>query len=109
MNRVIRFYGRERIIGVLSDPPDLDAKTTSGQRSKDFIDVYYLLNTTPLNNMLECYKAKYDRENISHILKSLIYFDEVDLVDWPFLIREPTLKWDSVKKRIEQAVLDDMR
>jgi len=87
----------------------LNAIATSGQRSKDFIDIYFLLETFPLSNMLESYKAKYGRENISHILKSLIYFDEVDLVDWPFLIREPTLKWDSVKKRIEKAVLDYIR
>jgi hypothetical protein len=84
----------------------LNAISTSGQRSKDFIDIYYLLEKYKLERMLEFYREKYDQENISFILKSLIYFEEVDLADWPVMVRDPKLKWVDVKKRIEKEVLD---
>jgi hypothetical protein len=84
----------------------LNAISTSGQRSKDFIDIYYLFKEYRLREMLEFYKKKYDQENISFILKSLIYFEEVDLADWPVLIKDPTLRWVDIKKRIETEVLE---
>ncbi|MBE0648954.1 MAG: nucleotidyl transferase AbiEii/AbiGii toxin family protein [Bacteroidales bacterium] len=87
----------------------LNAISTSGQRSKDLIDVYYLLNEYKLGQMLEFYKEKYNQENVSFILKSLIYFEEVDLADWPVLIENPKLKWADVKKRLEKVVLDYAR
>ena len=55
---------------------------------------------------LEYYQKKYDQENVAHILKSLVYFNDVDLTDWPVLIENPKLKWGDVKKRIEKAVMD---
>jgi hypothetical protein len=39
------------------------------------------------------------------MLKSLIYFDDVDLSDWPVLLLNPHLKWDDVKKKIDKAVM----
>ena len=87
----------------------LNAISTSSQRSKDFIDIYYLLDVYRLGKMLEFYREKYNQENISYILKSLIYFDEVDLADWPVLIDNPRLKWIDVKKKIEKEVLDYSR
>jgi len=104
--------GPEEINGVmLLSLPDiiamkLNAISTSGQRSKDFIDLYYLLNKFDLGRMLEFYQKKYEQENVAHILKSLIYFKDVDLADWPVLIENPKLKWVDVKKRIEKVVLD---
>jgi hypothetical protein len=41
--------------------------------------------------MLEFYQEKYNQNNISFVLKSLIYFDDVDLADWPVLIENPRL------------------
>jgi hypothetical protein len=84
----------------------LNAISTSSQRSKDFIDIYYLLKVYRLGKMLEFYKEKYNQDNTSFILKSLIYFDDVDLADWPVMIRDPMLKWVDVKKRIEKEVLE---
>ncbi|GAI81086.1 unnamed protein product, partial [marine sediment metagenome] len=60
----------------------LNAIITSGQRSKDFIDIYYLLNDFDLAGMLSFYKNKYNQQNETIVLKSLIYFDDVDLSDW---------------------------
>ena len=84
----------------------LNAIATSGQRSKDFIDVYFLLEKYRMAKMLEFYSNKYRQSNNTQILKSLIYFDDVDLSDWPVLIKEPNLKWQNVKKRIEERVLE---
>jgi hypothetical protein len=87
----------------------LNAISTSGQRSKDFIDIYYLLKKYNLNEMLGFYQQKYDQQNVAFILKSLIYFDDVDLADWPVLIENPRLKWIEVKKRIQKVVLEYAR
>jgi hypothetical protein len=84
----------------------LNAISTSGQRSKDFIDIYYLLNRYKVEEMLGFYKHKYNQENTSFILKSLVYFEDVDLTDWPVLVQDPGLKWAEVKKRIEKEVLE---
>ncbi|MDX9905285.1 MAG: nucleotidyl transferase AbiEii/AbiGii toxin family protein [Bacteroidales bacterium] len=96
-------------IKVLSVPDivamKLNAISTSGQRSKDFIDIFYLLEKYELGSMLEFYKKKYSQENVAFILKSLIYFKDVDLSDWPVLIDNPKLKWTDVRKRIEKEVL----
>lgn len=100
-------------VNVLSVPDiiamKLNAISTSGQRSKDFIDIFYLLQNYSLGSMLEFYQKKYKQENVGHILKSLIYFNDVDLADWPVLIENPKLKWIDVKKRIEKVVLEYSR
>ena len=77
----------------------------SGQRSKVFDDNYYLLNSYTLGNMLEFYQEKYEQQNRAFVLKSLIYFDDVDLSDWPALIENPKLKWIDIKRRIEKLVI----
>jgi hypothetical protein len=56
--------------------------------------------------MLEFYQLKYNQQNVAFILKSLIYFDDVDLAEWPVLVKNPKLKWADVKKKIEEVVLD---
>jgi hypothetical protein len=96
-------------IHMLSEPDivamKLNAIATSGQRSKDFIDIFYLLDKYDIGNMLTFYKTKYNQQNETFLLKSLIYFDEVDLSDWPVLVKNPDLKWIAVKKRLETTVL----
>ena len=83
----------------------LNAVSVSGQRSKDFIDLYYLSGLYGIDEMLAFYQKKYSQDNDSFILKSLVYFDEVDLSDWPVLIKDPSLKWDTVKKHLTTLVL----
>jgi hypothetical protein len=83
----------------------LNAIATIGQRSKDFIDIYYLLNEYDIASMLSFYKKKYNQQNEAIVLKSLIYFDDVDLSDWPVLIQNPELKWANVKSRIEKEII----
>jgi Nucleotidyl transferase AbiEii toxin, Type IV TA system len=83
----------------------LNAIMTSGQRIKDFIDIYFLLEKYNIASMVKFYKSKYNQENDALVLKSLIYFDEVDNSDWPVLINNPGLKWAEIKKRLEDVVI----
>jgi hypothetical protein len=83
----------------------LNAIMTSGQRAKDFIDIYFLLEKYDIADMVRFYKTKYNQENEGPVLKSLIYFVDADDSDWPILIKSPGLKWGVIKKRIEDVVL----
>jgi hypothetical protein len=96
---------------MLSEPDiiamKLNAISTSGQRSKDFIDIYFALETKKysLADMLKFYQTKYSQLGDMHVLKSLMYFDDIDLSDWPVLLRKPHLKWLDISERIEKEVL----
>ena len=82
----------------------LNAITGNGTRVKDFIDVYFLLEAFTLDEMLSFYKTKYQQDDALMILRSLVFFDDVDLAEWPLLISEPQLTLDHVKNRITAAV-----
>lgn len=81
----------------------LNAISVSGQRAKDFIDIYYLLDEYSVAEMIDFYKRKYTQYNEVNVLKSLTWFEDVDLSDWPVLMKTPKLKWETVKKRILEA------
>jgi len=103
----------EENISILSEPDiiamKLNAISVSGQRIKDFIDIFYLLDKYDLKSMLYYYQSKYDQENDMLILKSLIYFDDVDESEWPVLIKDPDLKWKDVKRKIERTIISYTR
>ncbi len=82
----------------------LNAISGSGQRVKDFIDIYYLLRKFSLEQMIGFYKEKYTQYNEISVLKSLVYFDDIDFNDWPEIIDKPSLKWQSVKDKLEISV-----
>ena len=98
-------------ISMLSEPDimamKLNAISVSGQRSKDFIDIYFVLNNRKytLADMLGFYKKKYNQEGDMHVLKSLVYYNDVDLADWPVILDEPDLKWSEVSRYIEEEVM----
>lgn len=83
----------------------LNAISVSGQRVKDFIDIYYLLDHYSVEQMISFYKRKYLQYNEVNVLKSLCWFEDVDLSDWPVLLISPSLKWGTVKKKIKEATL----
>jgi hypothetical protein len=89
----------------------LNAISVSGERSKDFIDIYFILEEKrfSITDMLRFYQMKYNQHGDMHILKSLIYFEDVDLSGWPFLLKKPYLKWTDVKKKIEKEVLRSLK
>lgn len=81
----------------------LNAISVSGQRVKDFIDIYYLLNKYSVEEMIGFYKKKYSHYNEVNALKSLCWFEDVDLSDWPILLKSPNLQWTTVKAKIKTA------
>lgn len=81
----------------------LNAISVSGQRVKDFIDIYYLLEMYSIEEMIGFYKKKYLQYNEANVLKSLCWFEDVDLSDWPVLIKTPKLTWKTVTKTIIEA------
>ena len=82
----------------------LNAISGSGQRVKDFIDIFYLLQQFSLEQMVGFYKKKYQQYNELIVLKSLVYFDDIDFADWPVMNLDPNLKWAVIKKKLEKIV-----
>jgi len=82
----------------------LNAIVNSGQRLKDFIDIYFLLERFSLDDMIGYYALKYPKFNRMIALKAVSYFDEIDpLIDPPKMINP--LPLDKIKKRIQAASL----
>ena len=81
----------------------INAISIDGTRVKDFIDVYFLLDLMPVKELLDCYSKKYSMRNPMHALKSMQYFEDVDIADWPEMIKNKELTWDRVKKKIDQS------
>ncbi len=87
----------------------VNAIAGNGTRSKDFVDMYFLLEVYSVQQMLEFYKNKYNDRNNFHALKSLNYFDEVDLSDWPVLISKRKFTWNTVKTTIDKHCKEYMK
>ncbi len=79
----------------------VNAIAGNGTRSKDFIDLYFLVNKYSISQILKFYQTKYNDRNTFHALKSLNYFDEVDLADWPVLINKK-VTWEKIKITIDK-------
>ncbi len=80
----------------------LNAIAGSGTGSKDFIDLYFLLRIYSVEKLVQFYEAKYSDRNVLHLIKSLNYFEDVDLSDWPIIIKEKDISWEKVKKTIDE-------
>lgn len=82
----------------------LNAIVNSGQRIKDFIDVFYLLTYHSMQDMLDAYSKKYAHSNPIVALKALTYFDDIDPnLDPPKM--KDRLPLPEIKKRILKAVV----
>jgi len=82
----------------------LNAIQNSGQRLKDFIDIYFLLEHFSIKQMLEFYAQKYTIMNPIIALRAITYFDDIDPeIDPPKLLKP--LPLSKIKKRIIEAVL----
>lgn len=68
------------------------------------MDIYYCLEHYSISEMVEFYRTKYRQESIAHVLKSLIYFEDIDKGDWPVLLQDPQPDWDDIKWKIEYKV-----
>lgn len=95
----IQLYSLEDIAAM-----KLNAIAGNGTRSKDFIDIYFILKEFTVAEILEFYKKKYQSRNTFHVIKSLTYFDDINLSDWPEMLLEKELTLDTVKQNIEMHV-----
>lgn len=78
----------------------LNAISGNGTRSKDFVDIYFLLKSYSLRDLIGFYKAKYAERNDFHVIKSLTYFDDIIEENWPNLVLEKSLTLKDLKKTI---------
>ena len=80
----------------------LNAVSQSGQRQKDFYDLYFILEHFCLNDLLQAYQTKYPNSNKTIPLKAMVWFDDIDFeVEKPVLKRKVTFA--QVKKRLVKA------
>jgi len=82
----------------------LNAISNSGQRLKDFIDIYYLLEHFSFHQMISFYKEKYPNFNPVIPCRAITFFDDIDQnIDHPKMIKP--IKLTQIKKRLTDAVL----
>ncbi len=86
----------------------INAIVHSGQRQKDFYDMYMLLEHMSINIMGEAYELKYPSSNKVIGLRALTYYDEIDWEREPALMVQP-IKFSEVRNRLRAAILDPDR
>lgn len=75
----------------------LNAVAGNGTRVKDFIDIYFLLQKYSFSELIGFYCTKYENRNDFQILKSLTYFNDIIVEDWPNMYLEKNLTMDEIK------------
>lgn len=90
----------------LASPEDIAAMKLSavagrGSR-KDFIDLFVLLNSFSMREMIDFYLKKFPDGSEFLVLKSLLYFEDADLEASPKMFIDTT--WQKIKLRIRQEV-----
>ncbi|MDR1176064.1 MAG: nucleotidyl transferase AbiEii/AbiGii toxin family protein, partial [Treponema sp.] len=98
----IRYLGKKDIAAM-----KLRAIENSGNRAKDFVDIYYLLNEITLEDMFDCYKIKYNVNDISSVKRSLGYFDDVPGESWQEVkMIKCKLPVNKIKKTITDKIIE---
>ena len=83
----------------------LHAIETSGNRAKDFVDIYFLLQEMPLEKMFEYYRKKYSTDNIFNAKRSLGFFEDIQKESWKeVLIINQKIPATVIKKTIINAI-----
>lgn len=79
----------------------LAAITNRGSK-KDFIDLYFLLETYPIQTLLDFYRRKFPDHDPFFVIRSLAYFEDADGEPDPVMLREAS--WRLVKEAVANAV-----
>ncbi len=89
----------------------INSVANDGTRVKDFIDLYFLITERgfTIDRLLENFKAKYSQRNALHALKSLVYFEDVNLNDWPVMIKNKSISWDEIMIVLRNACEEYIR
>jgi len=80
----------------------------SGQRQKDFYDIYTLLEHHCLDDLSKAYVTKYSNANQLMATRSLTYFDDIDFDREPAMMAKP-IAFKKVRERLRTAVLQPFR
>ncbi len=81
----------------------LGAIANRGAR-KDFIDLYYILQTYSLGETIRFYERMYNVKEHFSLLKSMTYFEDAENEQSPVLLLDKKLSWDIIKKEIVHTV-----
>ena len=95
----ITFLSKEDIAAM-----KLNAIINSGQRLKDFIDIYFLLEHFSIKDMLDFFETKYPNTNPLIALKAVSYFGDIDETADPPKLPKP-LPLKKITERINKAVI----
>lgn len=91
---------------VLASPKDIAAmkiNAIEGRGSKkDFIDLYFLLQHYPLQDILGFYASKYPEYSIFRALMSLTYFEDAENQFMPKMFIN--VAWEDIKETIRKEV-----
>ena len=68
---------------------------------KDFIDLFFILKDYSLATIMGFYTKKYNDGSAFLVLKSLIYFEDAEIEEMPFMFNNIT--WQTVKDNIKKA------
>ncbi len=79
------------------------AAITGRGNKKDFVDMYFLLKKYNLSEIISFYNQKYFDASTYLAIKSLSYFDDAELDMDLDMIKK--VKWEEVKKTINEAVM----
>lgn len=79
----------------------LNAIIGNGQRLKDFVDISFLSQFLTFKEMLSCYQNKYGEIQEVVVVKSLLYFDDINH-DVEIDLLHGVYSFDKLKQHIEQ-------
>ncbi|MEI7463586.1 MAG: nucleotidyl transferase AbiEii/AbiGii toxin family protein [Candidatus Taylorbacteria bacterium] len=81
---------------------------TSRYTEKDYVDLYFILQSVTLTELLENFIKKYPNFDKTVILKSLVYFD--DLIEEPILFKENhDVSLETIKEFLQKTVKDYLK
>lgn len=85
----------------------LNAIAQSGERKKDFIDMYFLLEQRPLLTIVKAYEHKYPNVNRQMAINSLRYHENIDQTI-PVKLLGKDIEWKKIANRFYQAEINKL-
>ena len=86
----------------------LHAIHQSGDRYKDFVDMYFLLEHEPLKFYLEAYQKKYDKDPYWAAI-GLNTYDKITTFNGVDMLKDKEQNWKDIQKRLELATKNPLQ
>jgi predicted nucleotidyltransferase component of viral defense system len=83
-------------------PMKLKAIAQRGSK-KDFFDMYYLIEILPLQEIIRLFSEKFRQQEIFHVIKSLVYFEDAEGYADP-IVFDHQVSWPIVKAKMLESV-----